>query len=164
MLLEGVSVTGLGPSGPGEGDPGNLCRIRNQARRSMLPLTREAAMQEKLSPVQVLLSAFALSSFGGLAALLRSHRPLSWRLVFAATLYSGLLGLIIALVWYNQFEGAENMYFLLGISGLAGIGGTTVLDFVLQLLKGGGLNITIGPKKPDEADAKDLPTGKDGKE
>lgn len=116
-------------------------------------------MQEKLEPLQVFLSAFALSSFGGLAALLRGNQPLSVRLVVAAIAYSGLAGLTIALLWYNYFSDQGNIYFLLGVSALAGVGGTTVIDFMVQaLLKmmSGGLNISLGqpqnnnPRPPSE--------------
>ncbi len=100
-------------------------------------------MPERLSAFQVFLSATAISSIGGLAALLRSDHSLTFRNVASATLYSGLMGLIIALFWYNSFDGEGNTFFLLGVSGLAGIGGTTVLDFVLQAIKKGGINITI---------------------
>lgn len=100
-------------------------------------------MQDKFEPFKVFLSAFAISSIGGLAALLRSRQPLSPRTILSAVLYSGLMGLIIALLWYNWFDGQGNIYFLLGISGLAGIGGTTVLDFIIQVIKQGGLTINI---------------------
>ncbi len=104
-------------------------------------------MQEKLEPLQVFLSALALSSFGGLAALLRGNQPLSARLVIAAIAYSGLAGLTIALLWYNYFSDQGNIYFLLGVSALAGVGGTTVIDFMMQMLfklMSGGLNISVG--------------------
>ena len=109
-------------------------------------------MNEKLSPIAVLCSAFAISSVGGLAALLRSKQQLTLRSILATSLYSGTLGLVIALVWYNHYA-TSNVWFLLGVSGLAGIGGTTVMDFVVQVLKHGGVNITIAskqPKKPDQ--------------
>lgn len=103
-------------------------------------------MPDRLSPLQALLAAFTISSLGGLASLLRSHKPITLRALLAASLYSGLMGLIIALLWYNFFDGKGNIYFLLGVSGLAGIGGTTVIDFVIQVLKRGGVNITITPQ------------------
>jgi hypothetical protein len=102
-------------------------------------------MQEKFNPIHILLSAFMLSSLGGLAALLRSRQELTWRQVFATLLYSGVTGLTIALLWYNYFDGAGNIYFLLGVSGLAGIGGTTVVDFIVEVVKRGGVHISIEP-------------------
>ena len=94
-------------------------------------------------PLKVFAAAFSISSVGGLAALLRSKREITRRAVLSTMLYSGVLGLVIALLWYNYFDGRGNLYFLLGVSGLAGIGGTTVLDFFIQVLKNRGINITI---------------------
>ena len=90
---------------------------------------------------KVILAAFGISSVGGLAALLRSKKPLTWRNVAAAFLYSGMMGLCIGLLWYN-------IPFLLGVSGLAGIGGTTVVDFIIQLFRKGGFDVIIRPKPP----------------
>ena len=110
-------------------------------------------MPDKLTPLQVLAASFAISSLGGLAALLRSDRDLCWRNAASAILYSGIVGLIIALLWYNVFDGKGNMYFLLGVSGLAGIGGTNLVDFLIQVVKKGGVHISINPgdrpKPPD---------------
>lgn len=109
-------------------------------------------MPDRLEPIRVFISAFGIASVGGLAALLRSNKPITWRTVLSATLYSGMFGLVIALLWYNYFDGQGNIYFLLGVSGLAGIGGTTVLDFLITTLKKGGIHIAISPgdepKKP----------------
>ena len=109
-------------------------------------------MPDRLSPLQVLVACFSLSSLGGLAALLRSGKPITTRTIVSAVLYSGLTGLIIGLIWYNYFSGRDNIYFLVGVSGLAGLGGTTLLDFTLQVLSKGGVNITIAPKADDTKD------------
>lgn len=122
---------------------------------------------DKFNPAHVFLSAFSISSIGGLAALLRSNKELTPRAVVSAFLYSGITGLIVALLWYNVFDGAGNIYFLLGVSGLAGIGGATVVDFLMQLfmtgrirslwnaLMGGKIDINIMPpeEKHDQDDA-----------
>lgn len=102
-------------------------------------------IMQKLSALEVLASCFTISSLGGLAALLRSGKPLNWRTVATALLYSGIVGLVIGLVWYQYFSGQDNIYFLIGVSGLAGLGGTTLLDFVLQVISKGGVNIFITP-------------------
>ncbi len=114
-------------------------------------------MPDKMTPFQVFLASFSISSLAGLAALLRSERELSWRAAASAMLYSGMMGVIIALLWYNFFDGEGNLYFLLGVSGLAGIGGTTVLDFVVQVIKKGGVHISISPgsKPKPPADTED---------
>ena len=106
----------------------------------------------KFDPNHVLAAAFTISSLGGLAALLRSKQKLTWRTVIAAVLWSGISGLLIALAWFNYFNDQGNIYFLLFVSGLAGIGGTTVVDLVIQLFKAGGVNITISPKHKDDGD------------
>ena len=104
-------------------------------------------MLEKLSPLQVLASCFTISSLAGLAALLRSGRELTWRSIFATVLYSGLFGLIYGLIWFNYFNGKDqNYFFLIGSSGLVGLGGATLLDFIVQGLRH-GFNITITTKK-----------------
>lgn len=103
-------------------------------------------------PWQILLSCFTVSSVAGLAQLLRSSKPLTFRAVFSALLYSGISGLIIGLLWFNWFHGSENTYFLIGISGLAGIGSVSVLDLLLQLLSGEiGLNVHVR-RKEDQSD------------
>lgn len=107
-------------------------------------------MNEKFEPIRVLAAAFAISSLGGLAALLRSKHQLTWRSITSALLWSGLAGLLIALTWFNYYNDQGNIYFLLAVSGLAGIGGTTVVDFVIQLVKAGGVNITISPQGPKD--------------
>ena len=106
-------------------------------------------MPDRLSPLQALVAAFSISSFGGLAALLRSDKPITWRAAIAAVMYSGMMGLVIALLWYNFFDGKGNVFFLLGVSGLAGIGGTTAIDFLIQVIKKGGVQITITPQDTD---------------
>jgi len=101
-------------------------------------------MQEKLTPLQVLAACFTISSMAGLAALLRSGRDLNWRAVLTAILYSGTFGLIYGLVWFNYFDGVDqNFFFLIGTSGLVGLGGVSLIDFVVQgLLHGFNIKIT----------------------
>lgn len=117
-------------------------------------------MQERMGSLQVLLSCFSISSLGGLAALLRSGKPLDWRSVLSATLYSGCVGLTIGLVWFQYFNEQGNIEFLIGVSGLAGIGGTTVLDFCVQAMSRGGINIHVttdgkpGDQTEDSDDAR----------
>lgn len=107
-------------------------------------------MHDKFEPIRIFISAFGIASLGGLAALLRSKKELTLRSVSSAILSSGIVGLIIALTWYNYFNKEGNIYFLLGVSALAGIGGMTVTDFVIQLLKNGGINISIAPMEDDK--------------
>jgi hypothetical protein len=96
-------------------------------------------MGDKLNPIYVFLSAFGVSSFAGLAALLRAGKQVTGLAVFSAILNSGMLGLAIALVWYTKFQ--DNIYFLIGICVLAGLGGATMVDFVVAAIKSGGVSI-----------------------
>lgn len=103
-------------------------------------------MNPKLGVIEVLTSCFTISSLGGMAALLRSGKVITWRTGASAFLYSGIMGLVIGLVWYQYFSGQDNVYFLIGVSGLAGLGGTTLLDFVMQVMAKGGVSIIVVPK------------------
>lgn len=101
-------------------------------------------MNEQANPIYIFISAFGVSSFAGLAALLRTGKPINMIAIFSAILNSGLLGLALALLWYHKFQ--DNVYFLIGICVLAGLGGATMVDFVLQAFKAGGLSISVGKK------------------
>jgi hypothetical protein len=115
-------------------------------------LGKEAPVQDKLSPLEVFVSCFSISSLAGLAALLRGGKPLTWRSVAATTLYSGIFGLVIGLLWYNYFGGDNNVYFLIGVSGLAGLGGTSLLEFVVQGISNGfNIKITTDNDEPPES-------------
>lgn len=79
------------------------------------------------------LLAFFGSSFAGLATQLRSGSKLTVRAVMAAMLNSGFIGTIIALMGFKLFS--DNLPYLIGLSLLAGIGGATMLDFLLMVVK-----------------------------
>lgn len=85
--------------------------------------------------------ACLVSGLAGLAALLRSGKPLTWLGVLSAFLNSGLLGLGLAMVWATQFQ--ETPHTLVGICVLVGLGGMPTIDFLLGLLQKGGLSITF---------------------
>lgn len=98
-------------------------------------------MWEKISEVAIFITAFAISSFAGLAALLRSGRSISTVAVVSAMLNSGMMGLVICLLWYNYFK--DNAYFLVGMCILAGFGGMSVIEFLAAAIAKGGLNVRI---------------------
>lgn len=101
---------------------------------------------QPFDPLHVFAAAFAVSSFAGLAALLRSGKPLTVMVVASAMLNTGLLGLAISLIWFTRFKSSEDaIYAMIGICVLAGLAGTSALDLLLQLCKRGGLAITIKP-------------------
>jgi len=90
-----------------------------------------------------LLAALGVSALCGTASQLRKEGEANFRDVFAATLYSGCLGLVIALLWFNYFH-PTNRFFLIGIAGLSGLGGMSVADFAIKLIsKGTGIAIHI---------------------
>jgi hypothetical protein len=112
---------------------------------------RQGMPADQLDPLRVFISSFGVSSFAGLAALLRSGKTISVLSVFSAMLNTGLVGLAIALIWYHRFRGNdENVYFLIGVCVLAGLGGTTAIDFIVQVCRRGGLQITIAAQDDDK--------------
>jgi len=115
----------------------------------------------ELEPLHTFAAAFVIAALGGLAGLLNGNQELKTRSVLGAMLGSGLAGLIPALLWYNYFR-AGNIYFLLGLSGLAGILGMTAVDFIVKFLKGEGIfgvEFSVKrkkKKKKDEEEADDV--------
>lgn len=79
--------------------------------------------------------AFGISSFAGLAALLRSGKSMSTRLIVSALLNSGLFGMAVAMCWRELYGDAKHPWFMLGVSLLAGLGGTSLIDFVFVAAK-----------------------------
>lgn len=97
--------------------------------------------------------AFLVSGFAGLAALLRSGAKLTSCNVCSSFLNSGILGLGISLLWYSKYQ--EDVYFLVGICVLAGLGGMTTVDYVMSVLRKGGFpTVQVGknglPEKPKD--------------
>lgn len=100
----------------------------------MPPDTPPTSSPTFLEPVKLFGGIFVASSFAGLAALLRSRQKVSARAVVSAMLNSGFIGTIIGLIWYSQYKDT-NLFFLVGVSILAGLGGSTTIDFVLQVAR-----------------------------
>lgn len=123
--------------GPVVGNPGVCVRLAQGPRTG-----RGLMANVPWSPLAVFSCAFAASAFAGLAALLRFGKRLTPLTIIASMLNSGLLGLAIMLVWYDE-TGQTSPYFVLGIGILAGLGGWSLLDFVLYVLRKGGLEIVI---------------------
>lgn len=86
--------------------------------------------------------AFFVSAFAGLAALLRSTTALTWKSAATAISNSGVLGLGISLLWYAKFQ--DNIYALIGVCVIAGLGGMTTIDFVLNSIRKGGFSVKLG--------------------
>ena len=102
-------------------------------------------MDEDLSPLQVFISCFGISALAGFFTHLRSNKPINLRETIAVTFYSGMLGLVIGLLWYNYFAPA-NYYFLIGVSGLAGLGGITISHAIVRSLQRAILNFPSDSK------------------
>lgn len=77
---------------------------------------------------------FCFASIGGLAALLRSGQRITWKQTISALLNSGMMGLIVATILWKRFAG-EDLYLLVGVSVMAGFGGSTIIDFAMRVLK-----------------------------
>ncbi len=102
------------------------------------------------SSLWVFASAFLVSAFAGLAALLRSGHKLCVVKIVSSLLNSGLLGLGISLLWYTKFQ--DNLYFLVGMCVLAGLGGMTTVDFVVMLYRKSGLSIKFSNPRADQGE------------
>jgi hypothetical protein len=98
---------------------------------------------EGVHPIWVFLSAFGVSSFAGLATYLRFSRKMTLISLASAMLNAGCLGLAISLLWYQHYRNSENVYGLIGICVLAGMGGSTATDLVWSFMSGAGLKVTI---------------------
>lgn len=107
--------------------------------------------------LSVFCGAFGVSAFAGLATLLRFARKLSKLTVVSAMLNAGFLGLAISLLWYQNYRNAENIYGLIGVCVLAGMGGSTLTDVLISLLSGAGIRVTIlhERERHDESDRDD---------
>ena len=110
---------------------------------SQLPST------ESVEPVKLFGGIFVASSFAGLASLLRSKQTVTWRNIASAMLNSGFIAVIIAFSWYSSYKDT-NLWFLVGVSLLAGLGGSTTIDFAFQYArtKLGFPNPNENPKPP----------------
>jgi hypothetical protein len=101
-------------------------------------------MQNKLDPLWIFLISFVISALAGVAALLRSSQEITARTVMSVILNTGILGLGISMLLFTYFK--DNAYFLIGLCVFAGLGGLTFVGFILQVVKQGGIDITVSPK------------------
>jgi hypothetical protein len=99
--------------------------------------------EDYIMSLSIFASAFGVSAFAGLATLLRFASKLSKLAVISAMLNAGFMGLVIALIWYRNYRDAENIYGLIGICALAGMGGSTLTDILISVLSGAGIKVTI---------------------
>lgn len=91
-------------------------------------------------PFAIGVLAFFGASVAGLAALLRGGEILTWRIVVAAFLHSGMWGVIIAFLLHQHL----NVPTLIAVAILSGIGGATITDIILVIIKKGlGVRVII---------------------
>jgi hypothetical protein len=112
-------------------------------------------VENELHALSVFCSAFGVAAFAGLATLLRFARKLSKLTVVSAMLNAGFLGLAISLLWYQNYRKAENIYGLIGVCVLAGMGGSTLTDLAICLLSGAGIHVTIKHERDRHENADD---------
>lgn len=89
---------------------------------------------EGIDPLWLLLILGPIGSLAGVAALLRSGQPLDKRAFFSAILNSALFAVVVAVGIYHYF-GTDKIYLVIGLSILSGLGGVTMLDFCLALVR-----------------------------
>lgn len=83
-------------------------------------------------------ACFCLSGLAGLAALIRpKDADITRKTAASAFLNSGILGLIISLLWYAKYQ--DNILFLVGLCVLSGLGGMATIDMALSTFKKGGI-------------------------
>lgn len=106
----------------------------------------------QIDPLAVFASAFAVSAFAGLAALLRSGRRVGIYSIASDMLNTGCLGLAISLIWYARFKSSDDaVYCMIGICLLAGLSGSRAINIIAQYCKRGGIVFEIRPPTdPDE--------------
>ncbi len=51
-------------------------------------------------------------------------------------------------MWYAKMK--DDVFFLVGVAAVAGLGGMTTVDFVVAALKKGGLNVSFEQEKKDD--------------
>lgn len=116
----------------------------------------EIMMNDRLDPLTLVITAAIIGALAGVAALLRSTKALTWRVVLSAALNSGALGAGMAMLLFTYFK--DNTWFLLGLCLLAGLGGMTLLGFIIAVCKKGGLVVDIKlPQTHEEEENKNDP-------
>lgn len=125
------------------GDHKSLRHTLNFTSCVQLPVT----IDDLILSVSVFVSAFGVSAFAGLAALLRFSKKISKLAIFSSMLNAGLLGLAIALIWYQNYREAANIHGLIGICVLAGMGGSTITDVLISILSGAGIKVIINHER-----------------
>lgn len=112
-------------------------------------------LDDTINAIAVFCSAFGVSSFAGLATLLRFAKKLTKLSIISAMLNAGFMGLAISLLWYQNYRNAENIYGLIGICVVAGMGGGTLTDILISLLSGAGIRVIISHERENNESNRD---------
>lgn len=86
------------------------------------------------TPLQIIVAAIGIGALAGMASALRTTMALTGRYVGSSILTSILTAVLTVLIGWYYVQESKHIYFLLGISGLAGYGGATLLDAALAVL------------------------------
>lgn len=92
-------------------------------------------MEPTLDPHVVFPLTFCISSFAGMAAHLRAGKEFKTLPVITALLNSGFFGLGICFLWFKYYQGKGDLWFLFGVCTFAGLGGATLIDFTVEVIK-----------------------------
>lgn len=104
-------------------------------------------MNELGNNTQFFVAAGLLSALAGIASLLRTDGEVTRKRIAGSFLNSGLLGLAVSMVWETHFR--ENAYALMGICVLIGLAGNAGVEWIISMMKKGGLTINFGGGKLD---------------
>jgi CHASE2 domain-containing sensor protein len=96
--------------------------------------------------ILIFLTAFIVSGTAGVAAFLRSGKEPTKLSIITASLNSGLLGLSIALLWYQKL----NIYTLIGVCVISGLTGAAGFDAILASIQKEVFKTYITSKDKDE--------------
>lgn len=86
------------------------------------------------TPLQIIVAAVGIGGLAGIASALRTQVALTGRYVGSSVLTSVLTAVLTVLIGWYYVQESKHIYFLLGVSGLAGYGGATLLDAALAVL------------------------------
>jgi len=101
-------------------------------------------------PLIVALMCAAVSALAGLSRAMRIKPLVNWREASSLTLYAGVFGFCYGMVSAEWMK--SNPYLLIGTSGLVGLGGAGLIEFVLAWLKG---RASIVIRLKDEGESED---------
>lgn len=118
------------------------------------PLSLVLAEVITWNSLTVFILAGIVSALSGIAAVLRTEKDFTLFRVIVVTFNATLLGLGLSMIWYTYFEKSPNI--LVGLCILIGLGGTSIMDVIINAFKNGGLSISFkdGSLRIDKPESK----------